>query len=73
MGCGFDFQIQEIPEILEVVLGDDAVFVQVAGQLERCRSPAGENSLLVQHVHVELSVVGHDDIFHRRRPSFATG
>ena len=44
--------------------GDDAVLVQIAGQLESADHPRGIDPLHLQHIHVELGVVGNDDVIY---------
>jgi hypothetical protein len=47
MSRGFDVQAQIIAEILEIVFGDDAVLVQIPGQLERANCTGGKNTFSV--------------------------
>lgn len=62
MILGFDFQSQIIVEILEAVFGNDTILVQIPGQFDGADYPLGIDPFHLQNFHVELGVVGNDDI-----------
>ena len=61
MGHSIDIEFQVIPQVLKVVLGDATFRVEMPCELIRADGPFGFNALSLEHIEIELSVVGHQD------------
>jgi hypothetical protein len=59
VGGGSYVKAQIVAQVLKVVLGNDAVAVKVAGQLERADHLPGLEIFPAEHLHIEPGVVGH--------------